>query len=581
MLDSPGCMAPSRRLSGGGAISGLVLDAMPFTKTVACDTKAITGSATGTTTDASASSTSLLLKMSGRQGATTVTDQSATPKTMTMAGGANLDTATKKYGSGSTEFTRTGTERISTPDSADFTLGSGDWTIEAYVRFTTIVPAAGNYPTIAGQRNSANVDHAWTLEYNGDTSELEMVATTDGTVATLQRFASSWSPSINTWYHVAIARSGSSVRLFVDGSQIGTTKTFSGTIWDSSALLSVGNVQETGSFATAAVSWGGFIDEVRITKGVGRYTGTFTPAELPPEEVWWRASPSTNEVGTCTGTASFSCVVAVAPDTAGDGIETITVTQAALTDTETIGFYVALSHTCFLAQNINGTYNTGLSNADAVATWENLGSSALDVTQGTGSAQPSYRTSVVGGQPVVRCDGGDRVAASTAADWIFLGNGTDTTTEIVEKSDSGTGFFVTTSSNDAATAQEINIMRRTSSFRTIIVGATTAVTVDSGAVVSATVFDLLSSITDDDGGAGIDVTLRQNDVSRNTAASTAAYATSAATPLNLCASGNGSFPLTGDLFRVLIYQSALTSTQRGINKAVDEWALGGTLPVTP
>jgi hypothetical protein len=39
--------------------------------------------------------------------------------------------------------------------------------------------------------------------------------------------------------------------------------------------------------------------------------------------------------------------------------------------------------------------------------------------------------------------------------------------------------------------------------------------------------------------------------------------------------------LTGDVTKVLIYASSLTSTQRGINLAVDEWALGGTLPVTP
>jgi hypothetical protein len=307
---------------------------------------------------------------------------------------------------------------------------------------------------------------------------------------------------------------------------------------------------------------------------------TYTVTGTSPVEPTWSASPS-GASGACTGSESFSCVVDVNPTNVGEGVETITITSGVQTKTVTIGFYVDGEHSCFLSQSVNGTYNSGMTNADAVATWENLGSSALDVTQGTGSAQPSYRTAVVGGQPVVRCDGGDRVAASTASDWVFMGDGTDTTIEVTEKSNSGTGFFVTTSGNDAATLQQMNMMRRTSSFRTIITGATTAVTVDSGAVVSATVFDLLSSITDDDGGAGVDVTLRQNDVSRNTAASTAAYATSASAPLNICASNNISFPLTGDLFRVLIYQSALTSTQRGINKAVDEWALGGTLPVTP
>ena len=51
--------------------------------------------------------------------------------------------------------------------------------------------------------------------------------------------------------------------------------------------------------------------------------------------------------------------------------------------------------------------------------------------------------------------------------------------------------------------------------------------------------------------------------------------------LSVCATSAGLNPLTGDLFRVLVYASSIDATQRGINKQTDEWALGGTLPVTP
>lgn len=575
-----------------GVAASVTIDAPAYTRTVTASSYTLTGSATGTTTDASSASTSLLLKMGGRDGQTTTTDQSATPKTMTVAGGAALSTVTKKYGSGSMAFSARNTQRISTPDSADFTLGSGDWTIEAWVNFGTVIPAAGNYPTIIGQRNSANVDHAFTLEWNGDTSELEMVATTDGTIATLQRFASSWVPSTSTWYHVAIARSGSSVRLFVDGTQIGTTKTFSGTIWDSSALLSVGHVQEVGAFATGIVAWGGWIDEVRLTKGVGRYTGTFTPGELPPEEVWYAASPSTDDIGTCTGTAPFSCVVVVEPDTAGDGIETITVTQKALTDTETLGFYVALAHTAFLSQNVDGSYNSTLADLDAVSTWENVGTSALDVTQpGAATLKPTFRTGIASGQPTVLCDGGDVVTAASAADWPFLNNGTDFTVDVLAttqttSSDQLMAIVGTTDGNLVTNRgflfgfDDRNTSGRNDTALALVSNGTSLIigTASANNTAPSAKFDGLVGVLDE--GSGSEWNVYANGSTVSTTASVTGYsASNPIIPLSICQT-NSLWPMTGSVFRVMIYQSALSSTQRAINKAVDEWALGGTQPTS-
>lgn len=307
---------------------------------------------------------------------------------------------------------------------------------------------------------------------------------------------------------------------------------------------------------------------------------TLTGTSTGSGAVSWSASPS-GASGACTGTTSWSCVVDVNPSSAGQGVETITVTRGGATDTETIGFYVDGEHSCWLSQNINGTYNSGMTNADAVATWENLGSSALDVTQGTGSAQPSYRTAVVGGQPVVRCDGGDRVAAATAADWTFLYDGTDWTVEGVENQTSGANGTVTATSS----------ANGTHGFSTLNVGGNFYLQMFNAALATNFsffksgyingVFNLASVTLDDDGGAGNDAAIYVNSLAAATAARGSTYSVSVASPLALCAYSAGGTPLTGDVFRVLIYQSALDSTQRGINKAVDEWALGGTLPVTP
>jgi hypothetical protein len=296
--------------------------------------------------------------------------------------------------------------------------------------------------------------------------------------------------------------------------------------------------------------------------------------------VSWSASPS-GASGACTGTTSWSCVVDVAPDAVGEGVEVITVARSgAASDTETIGFYVDGEHSCFLSQSVDGSYNSTVANNDAVGTWQNLGSSALDVTQGTGSAQPTFRTSIVGGQPVVRCDGGDRIAATTASDWTFLYQGADFTVEHVGATTSGNGTYLTTAAvNGGHGYASLSVV---SSVYMQIVNATPATNLDfSKSSYTAGQFHLTSQILDDDGGAGNDGSIYLDSLAVATAARASTFSVTTAAALNVCAYAAAGLPLTGDLFRAIIYQSALTSTQRGINKAVDEWALGGALPVTP
>jgi hypothetical protein len=300
--------------------------------------------------------------------------------------------------------------------------------------------------------------------------------------------------------------------------------------------------------------------------------------------VTWSASPS-GESGACFDLVppAFYCDVIVAPDFAGEGVETITIARSGATSaTTTIGFYVDGAHSCFLSQSVNGSYNSGLTNADAVATWENLGTSALDVTQGTGSAQPSYRTAVVGGQPVVRCDGGDRVVAAAAADWAFLHDGNGSTVDAtVLVTNTGLNTIAATATGAAAsrgisyrteaTQKASYYMSDGTALRLSMPSADNAFTANT---FNGHIITLASADTPD-------ATLYVNGSSVATGTAAAFSALAPALPFAICALSSGSFPATGDLFRVLIYQSALSSTQRGINKAVDEWALGGTLPVTP
>jgi hypothetical protein len=272
----------------------------------------------------------------------------------------------------------------------------------------------------------------------------------------------------------------------------------------------------------------------------------------------------------------------VSPSAAGEGVETITVTQAGgASATVDLGFYVAPAHSCFLAQSVDGSYNSTMTNLGAVATWVNLGTSALNVTQATGSAQPTYRTSIVGGQPVVRCDGGDHLAAALALDWAFVSDGTGSTIDSVSFTTSTSLASVVSTSTSANSAGLRHQRGNTFSARYFFADGATATSVTSGnnTAPTGTFVSILSTAASADTP---DLTLYIDNASVGTPVNAPTFPVTPIQPLILCArSSTTAEPLTGDITKVLIYPSSLSATQRGINLAVDEWALGGTLPVTP
>lgn len=85
-----------------------------------------------------------------------------------------------------------------------------------------------------------------------------------------------WSPNINAWNHVALCRSGNNYYLWLNGTQVGTTKTQAGAI-------NPGTTWPTyiGNYNNASQSTQAFQD-VRIYIGVAKYTAAFTP---PPNMV--------------------------------------------------------------------------------------------------------------------------------------------------------------------------------------------------------------------------------------------------------------------------------------------------------
>lgn len=207
------------------------------------------------------SNVSLLLRMDGSDASTTFTDSSDTARTFTANGNAQIDTAQSKFGGASGLFDGTG-DYITAPNSADFQFGSGDFTIENWIRLN----AVGQFHEIANQMT--NSARGW------------MYDVTSGNKLRLYGFISSWqelgisTTSLTTgqWYHCAVTREGTSFRLFLDGVLEDTTVISGAFTEENSTPFTVGYIGD-GSLSRYMNGW---IDDLRITKGVARYTANFS-----------------------------------------------------------------------------------------------------------------------------------------------------------------------------------------------------------------------------------------------------------------------------------------------------------------
>jgi hypothetical protein len=223
---------------------------------------------TAVATDPYFSSTVLLLSCDGVAGSKTFTDESAKLRGNATAGGdAQVTTGGPKFGSGSGRFDGN-SDYLAYADSADFEFGSGDFTVETWALFDSTF-IANNDQVLIGKWDT-NGQRDWMLRYDGAaaTNALSFYISTAGT-ATVTLLTSAWTPTAAQWYHIAVDRSGSTWRLYVDGVML-VKATSSSTIFNSTAQLRCGIIYNSSSGAVSG-DLRGNLDEIRITKGVARY----------------------------------------------------------------------------------------------------------------------------------------------------------------------------------------------------------------------------------------------------------------------------------------------------------------------
>ena len=212
-----------------------------------------------------------LLPFNGTNGATSTTDLSDRGNTVTFGGDAEISTAQSKFGGSSLSLDGNG-DYVDLPRTTN-QLVSEDFTIEFWFRINSgagseTVGLFGSYYTGDGSgegmlmQSTATYNQVF-FQWHYGNSDWAYLNQTQGTRTAL---------SNNTWYHVAVTRSGNTWRLFLNGTQEDSV-TQSGALSDSGSTTRLGNYGPSG---TASHGLNGYIEDFRITRGVARYTSNFT-----------------------------------------------------------------------------------------------------------------------------------------------------------------------------------------------------------------------------------------------------------------------------------------------------------------
>jgi len=180
-------------------------------------------------------------------------------------GNAQISTAQSKWG-GSSMYFDGNEDGLIFKTTETLLFNTGDFTIECWVNFSSV----GQSQLIVGDTDFLTGNGTWGLLFNSPLSKLRLVA-----VNAVLIIDASWSPSTSTWYHIAVARNGSSVRAFINGTQLGSTVTSSANI-DNTYGSGRTYVGRQSNDATAFGWMYGYLQDLRITKGYARYTANFT-----------------------------------------------------------------------------------------------------------------------------------------------------------------------------------------------------------------------------------------------------------------------------------------------------------------
>jgi len=190
-------------------------------------------------------------------------DKTANGNTLTNSGAAEVTSSLAFTGSAiAADLEASESDYLYAADSASLSI-TGNLTIELLVKFES-VPSGGNTAIFVAKAQDDGVNEISYFFMYTEGTGLRFIISPDGSYNILNDVSTAWSPSTDTWYHIAVtfATSTKTAKFYVDGSQTGTDKTTNdGTIFNNARRLSIG-AERTDTTARGFLD--GVVDEVRI-----------------------------------------------------------------------------------------------------------------------------------------------------------------------------------------------------------------------------------------------------------------------------------------------------------------------------
>ena len=177
-------------------------------------------------------------------------------------GNAQISTSVVKYGTGSMYFDGTGDYLLARSNDV-FNFGTGDFTVEFWINAS----ASGSYTQVIGTIVSSNENGTWRI--GNRFNSLNQIYFARGTGSGFNEFQASVNVNDGAWHHVAVVRYSGTITIYADG-VASASSSITGTCTSANPLY-VGYNGRDNAYIT------GYLDDVRITKGVARYTTNFTP----------------------------------------------------------------------------------------------------------------------------------------------------------------------------------------------------------------------------------------------------------------------------------------------------------------
>ena len=161
-----------------------------------------------------------------------------------------------------------GNDEVEVPSSTDFDFGSGDFTMECWVKHQS---SSGNQVYLNRSVPSASSNSSWLLFGN-----------TNGNIDFYATYSTGWSFQMSApatvndkqWHHIAVVREGTNIKIYFDGTLSKTQSIGSNAIPASTRIMEIGSQWNSALFT-------GKISNVRIVKGTAVYTSSFKPSTEP------------------------------------------------------------------------------------------------------------------------------------------------------------------------------------------------------------------------------------------------------------------------------------------------------------